>query len=366
MAWLKGSLSLLFILLITIVVCVPLQRQRRRYAMALLRLPLTGAPRRALTRRMDLAIDFWVSSNRFLVRALRLVEVEIDWPAELINPRCRDTGGTPAAGGMDLQSSELDWADILLLQLQNAFRPAIPPLKFFTKRELIWLPLAGPAMYLLGFPYVRRAGKAERAADPSLKHADRDSTLAACRVFRNHPTSVLIFLEGTRFTDAKRAARHSRFECLLNPRTGGLDYVLGGLRDEVEQLIDVTIAYPCGPPSFWAFLSGRCPRALMTVRAIDLDSAVVGDEPQARRQALQSFVERPLAGEGRQTGGLSGLLRRPPPLGETTARDRSPFVTGTDCPASPGESRPQSGEASGRNASRRCSMSTSRVLNCLR
>ena len=36
MATLKGSLSLLFILLITIVVCAPL------YAMALLRLPLNG------------------------------------------------------------------------------------------------------------------------------------------------------------------------------------------------------------------------------------------------------------------------------------------------------------------------------------
>ena len=273
MAWLKGSLSLLFILLITIVVCVPL------YAMALLRLPLTGAPRRALTRRMDLAIDFWVSSNRFLVRALRLVEVEIDWPAETLS-RHR---------WYVVVCNHQSWADILLLQ--NAFRPAIPPLKFFTKRELIWLPLAGPAMYLLGFPYVRRVGKAERAADPSLKHANRESMLAACRVFRNHPTSALIFLEGTRFTDAKRAERHSRFERLLNPRTGGLDYVLDGLRDEVAQLIDVTIAYPCGPPSFWAFLSGRCPHALMTVRAFDLDSAVVGDEPQARRQALQSFVE---------------------------------------------------------------------------
>ena len=273
MAWLKGSLSLLFILLITIVVCVPL------YAMALLRLPLTGAPRRALTRRMDLAIDFWVSSNRFLVRALRLVEVEIDWPAEALS-RHR---------WYVVVCNHQSWADILLLQ--NAFRPAIPPLKFFTKRELIWLPLAGPAMYLLGFPYVRRVGKAEREANPSLKHANRESMLAACRVFRNHPTSALIFLEGTRFTDAKRAERHSRFERLLNPRTGGLDYVLDGLRDEVEQLIDVTIAYPCGPPSFWAFLSGKCPHALMTVRAFDLDSAVVGDEPQARRQALQSFVE---------------------------------------------------------------------------
>ena len=102
---------------------------------------------------------------------------------------------------------------------------------------------------------------------------------------------MLIFLEGTRFPDAKRVARHSRFERLLNPRTGGLGYVLSGLRDEVEQLVDVTIAYPGGPPSFWGFLSGRCPSAQMTVQTLDLDPAVQSDEPKARRQALQPFVE---------------------------------------------------------------------------
>ena len=273
MAWLKGSLSLLFILLITIVVCVPL------YAMALLRLPLSGAPRRVLTRRMDFAIDFWVSANRFLVTALKLVKLALDWPPEALSRR----------NWYVVVCNHQSWADILLLQ--NAFRTAIPPLKFFTKRELIWLPLAGPAMYMLGFPYVRRAGKAEIAAKPALKHADRDSTLAACNVFRNHPTSVLIFLEGTRFTQAKRAARHSRFERLLNPRTGGLGYVLSGLRDEVGQLVDVTIAYPGGPPSFWDFLSGRCPGARMTVRTLDLDPAVQSGEPKTQRQALQPFVE---------------------------------------------------------------------------
>ena len=40
--------------------------------------------------------------------------------------------------------------------LQTVLRPALPPLKFFTKQQLLWLPLAGLAMKLLGFPYVRR------------------------------------------------------------------------------------------------------------------------------------------------------------------------------------------------------------------
>ena len=260
-------------LLTTMVVCVPL------YAMALLRLPLAGAPHRALTRRMDFAIDFWVSCNRFLIRALSLVELEVDWPTEPLSRR----------RWYILICNHQSWADILLLQ--SAFRAAVPPLKFFTKRELIWLPLVGPAMYVLGFPYVRRVAKAELAANPALRDADRESTRAACRAFRNHPTSVLIFLEGTRFTEAKRVHRQSRFERLLNPRTGGLGYVLSGLGEEVEQLIDVTIAYPAGPPTFWGFLSGRCPRAQMTVRALAPDAAMCSDEPQTQNRALQPLVE---------------------------------------------------------------------------
>ena len=274
MGWLRGTLSICYMLLNTILVCAPL------FVMALLRLPLVGAPRRVLTRHMDLAIDTWVSGNRFLLRTLWSVDLQIDWPTQPLSRR----------RWYVVVCNHQSWADILLLQ--EAFRSAIPPLKFFTKRELIWLPLAGLAMYVLGFPYVRRVGKAQLAANPALKHADRDNAMSACAVFRNHPAAVLIFLEGTRFTEAKRSARDSRFKHLLNPRTGGLGYVLSGLKDEVEQLIDVTIAYAGAPPSFWEFLNGRCPPARMTIQAIDLDPAILSDEPKTQRQAMHPLVER--------------------------------------------------------------------------
>ena len=273
MAWLKGLLSLLYMLANTILVCAPL------FALAVLRLPLTGAWRRVLTRRMDIAIDMWVATNRALLRSLWLADFEIDWPSTELSRR----------NWYVVISNHQSWADILLLQ--EAFRSAIPPLKFFTKRELIWLPLVGLAMYLLGFPYVRRLGKAQLAANPALKHADRDSTIAACAGFRTHPTSVLIFLEGTRFTAAKRAARNSGFRHLLDPRAGGLGYVLSGLENELEQLIDVTIIYPDGPPTFWGFLEGRCRSARMTVEVHDLDGALRSEDSQTQRQALLAFVD---------------------------------------------------------------------------
>ena len=292
MAWLKGSLSLLFMLANTILVCAPL------FALAVLRVPLIGAWRRAVTRRMDIAIDMWISTNRVLLRSMWLVDFEIDWPA----------AGLSRRNWYLVISNHQSWADILLLQ--EAFRSTIPPLKFFTKRELIWLPLVGLAMYLLGFPYVRRLDKAQLAANPALKHADRDSTIAACAGLRTHPTAVLIFLEGTRFTLAKRGARNSRFRHLLNPRAGGLGYVLSGLKDELAQLIDVTIIYPDGPPTFWGFLEGRCRRARMTVKVHDLDGDLRSEDAHMQRKALLAFVDDIWRAKDERLNAASRLLSR--------------------------------------------------------
>ena len=274
MAWLRGSLAVVFIAVNTILVCAPL------YLMALLRLSLVGGWRRALTKRMDVAIDLWVSANRGLLRALRSVDLEVVWPQA---PLRRDQWCM-------VVSNHQAWADIILLQ--TVLRPALPPLKFFTKQQLIWLPLAGLAMKLLGFPYVRRGRPS--SADGSRAEAaskDREATLAACAVFRNHPTAVLSFLEGTRFTPAKQAAQGARFERLLNPRIGGLSYVLTGLGEQLHQLVDVTIFYPDGAPGFWAFLSGRRRRARMWIEAHEVTAAMRGPDAATQRAELTPLIE---------------------------------------------------------------------------
>ena len=262
-----------FIALNTAAVCALL------YPMAVLRLPLTGAWRRALTRRMDLIIDFWVSANNGLLKTLRLIDIEVDWPPE---PLRRDRWYM-------VVSNHQTWADIILLQ--SVLRPALPPLKFFTKRQLIWLPLVGLAMKLLGFPYVRRARQSAGGNSPAAAGKDRDAIRTACAIFRNHPTAVLSFLEGTRFTPAKQAAQHGRFQHLLNPKIGGLSAVLGGLEAELDTLIDVTIHYPEGPPGFWEFLQGKCARAQMRVEARTLSPEMRHPDPAAQRAQVAPFIE---------------------------------------------------------------------------
>ncbi|MCY3621235.1 MAG: acetyltransferase [Gammaproteobacteria bacterium] len=179
-------------------------------------------------------------------------------------------------------SNHQTWADILVLVVTLYGR--IPQFKFFTKRELVWVPFIGPAMWFLEFPYVRRYSREQLEANPTLRERDRQATLDACVGFRQRPTSVLVFVEGTRFTEAKRDAQGSPYRSLLNPRTGGFTMVLENMADRLEAVVDVTIRYPGGAPPFWDFLCGRSPDVEIDIRTLPL--------PPVDRDAVNAWVNR--------------------------------------------------------------------------
>lgn len=278
MNFLRGSIAMLFLIINTLLACIPL------FGMGLLRALLpkgsNGEIHATWTRRMDGIIDYWTGCNRWLLRVLGMCDVTV-----IIDP---DTTLDRDRWYL-VVSNHQSWSDILLLQTQ--LRYLIPPIKFFTKRELIWIPALGPAMWLLGFPYVRRASKSQIAANPELRNADRQLIQQACEGFRLHPTSVLNFTEGTRFTPDKHAAQDARFERLLNPKIGGLQFVLTGLHKELDGLLDITIHYPDGVPSFWDFLCGRCPQATLEARCLTIPEDVIAGARSDDRTALADWVE---------------------------------------------------------------------------
>jgi 1-acyl-sn-glycerol-3-phosphate acyltransferase len=242
----------------------------------------SDAMEQQMGRWMDVVIDSWVIINRFLFSLLRLTRVEVTWiGAETLS---RDQWYM-------VISNHQSWTDILVLQTELFVR--IPPLKFFTKRQLLWVPLLGQAMWLLDFPYVRRMSRAQIEANPELLEVDRKATLAACEKFKSHPTSALNFLEGTRFTTEKHQAQtEPRFQHLLNPKTGGLTQVLTALDDRLDKLLDVTIDYPKGVPTFWEFMQGRCPHVTMRVECRDVpDEIHQAESDTARREATSRWVE---------------------------------------------------------------------------
>ena len=235
----------------------------------------------ALARWMDRIIDSYALINRTIFSVFNLTRAKVNFAGDHSLSRQR---------WYMVVSNHQSWTDILVLQVYLYGR--IPPLKFFTKRQLLWLPLLGQAMWLLGFPYVRRMSRAQIEANPELLVVDRKATQGACEKFKDNPSSVLNFLEGTRFTTEKRAAREPRFNHLLNPKSGGLSQVLIALDDRVHKLIDVTIQYPDGVPTFWGFMQGKCPSVEMQIDCLDLpDSLRTSEDEDQFREVTASWVE---------------------------------------------------------------------------
>ena len=272
---LRGVASIAFISLHTVLWCIPL------YGMGLVRLAVPVAPvRRGLGGAMDRIIDGWVACNRFLLWSLRLTQLELRLDGE---------AGFDRRGWYLIVSNHQSWADILVLQ--EIFLGRVPPLKFFTKKELLWAPMVGVAMWLLGFPYVRRYGREVLQARPELREHDRNATLRACERFLERPTSVLSFLEGTRFTTAKREAQESPHTWLLKPKSGGFAYVAEALGERLSGMIDVTIHYPLGVPSFWDFLCGRCRRVEVSIDGLGVPDAVAGVAAPEGRDRLRGWID---------------------------------------------------------------------------
>jgi len=147
------------------------------------------------------------------------------------------------------------WVDILVLQ--RVFNRQIPFLKFFLKKELIYVPILGLTWWALDFPFMRRYSKSFLAKHPHLKGKDMETTRKACERFRFKPVSIMNFVEGTRFTNNKHSKQNSPFTHLLKPKAGGVAFVLSAMGSQLHKLIDVTIQYPHGIPTFWDFVSGK-------------------------------------------------------------------------------------------------------------
>jgi 1-acyl-sn-glycerol-3-phosphate acyltransferase len=154
--------------------------------------------------------------------------------------------------------------------LQHVMNRHIPLLKFFLKQELIWVPVIGLAWWALDFPFMKRHGKADLRKNPDLRRQDRETTRRACEKFALVPTSVMNFAEGTRFTAAKHRAQSSPYRHLLKPKAGALALALNAMGDQFHSLVDVTIVYPAGVPTFWQFLCGRTPRIILRARQLPI------------------------------------------------------------------------------------------------
>lgn len=185
------------------------------------------------------------------------------------------------------------WVDILVLQ--HLFNRRIPLLKFFLKQQLMWVPVMGLAWWALDFPFMRRHSEEFLKKHPEMRGKDQATTRQACEKFALIPTSVMNFLEGTRFTAAKHQRQKSPYKHLLKPKAGGLALALNAMGDKFQAILDVTIVYPDGAPQFWQFLKGRLQRVVVRVRALPVPQQLAqGDYAgdASVREAYQKWVHQ--------------------------------------------------------------------------
>ena len=172
-------------------------------------------------------------------------------------------------------SNHQSWVDILALQ--TTLNQKVPMLKFFLKKELIWVPFLGLAWWALDFPFMKRYSKKQLAENPRLKGKDLEITKKACEKFKHTPVSIMNFVEGTRFTPKKKSAQNNHFNHLLTPKAGGIAFVLGSMGEYLHKIIDVTIVYPEKIPTFWEYISGKVNKIIIDFEVIPLNDVLIGD-----------------------------------------------------------------------------------------
>ncbi|RUP86403.1 acyltransferase, partial [Corynebacterium propinquum] len=110
------------------------------------------------------------------------------------------------------------------------------------------------------------------------------------------PVTVVNYLEGTRFSEAKRKQQDSPFTRLLKPKAGGVAFVLAAMGEQLAAILDVTVVYPQQKiPGFWDLISGSVPKVIIDIRTRELDPALCqGDSENdpAFRQTVQNSVNQ--------------------------------------------------------------------------
>ena len=214
---------------------------------ALIKLVLPFRPvRRVVDAVLNAIAESWIGVNKFWMWAVGRTRWQI-----------QGVDGLRYRGWYLVNCNHQSWVDILVLQW--VFNRKIPLLKFFIKHELIYVPIMGFAWWALDFPFMKRRGGASA-------QKDLETARQACEKFKVIPTSVISFMEGTRFTPAKHDQQKSPYRHLLKPKTGGVGMSLETMGELFDGLLDVTIVYPKGVPTFIDLMTGRMDEVIVTVR----------------------------------------------------------------------------------------------------
>jgi 1-acyl-sn-glycerol-3-phosphate acyltransferase len=245
-------------------------------ALAKLSLPFKAA-RRFFNRTLHGIAHLWICGNNTGIRLTRRIEWHAKGTDDLNNKKW-----------YLVISNHQSWTDIVVLQ--KVFYKKIPFIKFFLKKELIWVPVLGLAWWALEFPFMKRYKSSFLEKHPHLRGKDIEITKKACAKFRELPVSIMNFVEGTRFSELKHRIQESPYRNLLRSKSGGIGFVFSTIGEHLTSILNVTIAYPGGPYTFWDFLCGMVKKVLVDVEELPVTEHLIGDyvnDPHYRERFQQ-------------------------------------------------------------------------------
>ncbi len=248
-------------------------------------LPLPSA-RQRVSQIAHWAYRHWSLHNRQLIELFNKVEWQIEGEARLSPQRW-----------YLLISNHKSWLDIPVLSQFALDR--IPEPKFFLKEELKWVPFIGSASWALDMPFMKRYSQAQIRHNPALQGKDIETTRQSCEKFRAQPTTIINFVEGTRFTEAKHRLKNSPFRFLLPAKAGGIAFTLASMGPLFDAVLDVTLIYPDNPRHVLvAMLLGRLKRVVIHVDTLPvqgpINSQIIGDyfQDEEFRQQFQLWLNQ--------------------------------------------------------------------------
>ena len=209
------------------------------------------------TKRIDDVASYWIDGNNLFLKTFHPTRIDItgsydydinDWHLVVANHQ--------------------SWLDIVILQ--RVLNRKIPVLKFFIKDQLKWIPLLGFAWWAMGCPFMKRYSKTYLEKHPHKKGKDLQSTKKALQLLKQSPTTIMSFVEGTRYTPEKTKLQKSPYQHLLRPKAGGISFVIDTMKTQLTDILDVTIVYPDKHHSLWDFLCHRISVIKVNIRQIPI------------------------------------------------------------------------------------------------
>lgn len=275
----NGSIAVLLYFLNTVAWFLPIM------LFSLLKLLPIKLMRLLMSIAVDRCATYWISFNNLNQKVFSRTHIDANLPNDL---------------NLDdwylIIANHQSWVDILVLQ--NVFNKKIPFLKFFLKQSLIYVPFLGLAWWGLDFPFMKRYSKSFLQKNPHLKGADLKATKQACKKFEYTPVSIMNFVEGTRYHTSKAKSEFTTKLGLtqtMAPKAGGVAFVLDAMGNKLNKLLDVTIHYPNGAPTYWDFICGKVKRINVKVNCIQIselyDTGIYSSEYFDSVEQKQTFQD---------------------------------------------------------------------------